>query len=146
MYTITKRLNNYPFGHRQWRHDGHCRHVHGHNWHFEIEIQAEALDEQGFIFDFGKFAPVKEYLKKMFDHTLVLNSDDPKLGLFIALEEQDLVNLKLVPSCSCEGIAEQVYEDVNAILTEYVPVPFELVRVTVFEDDKNSATYYSSTS
>lgn len=82
MHRVTKVFKGYPFAHRQHTHDGHCRLIHGHNWDFEIALEADQLDENGFVYDFGKFGWLKEWLENMFDHTLLLNKDDPQLNFF----------------------------------------------------------------
>lgn len=143
MYTITKQLKGYPFAHRQPSHDGHCALVHGHNWDFEITLGATELDENGFIYDFGKLEWLKTWLEQMFDHTLVLNEDDPQLGyLQLHLERPGLADIKTIPSCSCEGIAEYVFKHLTKEFEEKTNGRVSVVRVTVFEDYKNSATYY----
>lgn len=142
MVTITKRYDDYPAAHRQHKHNGHCRFIHGHNWSFEITFAAEELDENGFVVDFGGLYWVKEFLTKNFDHTLLLNGDDPELDR-IRREFSDLMQVVLVINCGCEGIARMLYKWLNVEIRrhEYPNKP-RITKVTVFEDSKNSATYY----
>lgn len=146
--TCTKRYSDIPFAHRQPVHDGHCRHIHGHNWSFEFEFAAEALDECGFVVDFGKLAPLKAWLDK-FDHALVLNQDDPLLAPraagagATALEQVFAVaggNLLAVKDCSCEGLAKLALVQSNFVLAKMTAGRARVVRATVWEDSKNSAT------
>ena len=157
--TCTKRYDNFPFAHRQHNHDGHCALIHGHNWSFEFEFSAGRLDENGFVVDFGKLKWLKEWLATMFDHTLLLNSDDPMLDY---LEEVlgevrpdaaspssfELANIKVVPNGGAEGLAMYVFNQVSGMLEDQQsPTDSEayrgiaLERVTVFEDTKNSGTF-----
>ena len=141
MYSIKKRFGPYPFAHRQHSHDGHCQYVHGHNWYFEVEMKSYKLDSTGFVFDFGKFKPFKNWLEYMFDHTLLINQNDPYIDLFIK-ESSLLWDMREVKSGSSEEIAVLVYNYLSAWLEDDAE---KLVSVTVIEDEKNGATYYGRT-
>mgnify|MGYP003660852276 CR=1 FL=1 len=156
--TITKRYTNLPFGHRQPNHDGHCRFIHGHNWAFEFEFDCDELEPKtGFVVDFGKLKAWKGKLEAAFDHTLVLNEDDP---LAVLLEEAQSrlaasidvgkwLELVTVNDCSCEGIAVHTFTELNEWLGNQNDLAMRgvrCIRCTVFEDDKNSATFCGVTS
>ena len=137
--TCTKTYTDYPFGHRQPKHDGHCAFLHGHNWSFVITFSGER-DECGFVFDFGKLKPLKEWLDKMFDHTMLINSDDPELETMQRLDVGKLMDLRIVDDCSCEGIAELVLEHANSRIKFMTAGRVTVTEVTVYEDSKNVAT------
>lgn len=142
--TITKELTDYPFAHRQPKHDGHCALIHGHNWDFHFTFEADELDECGFIYDFGKLGWLKKWLKDNFDHTLVLQDDDPLWtenyeSLVEIMKFSKVVRLK---KASCEGLAEYVWRHVNDMLAKFEDRGVRCVAVTVYEDSKNSATHY----
>lgn len=140
MISCTKRLDNFPFAHRQPNHKGHCSLIHGHNWSFEFEFKARTLDENGFVTDFGGLQWLKDWLNQNFDHTLVLNEDDPKLThLTVCLS--GLARIILVPNCGAEGLARYVFEKIDEAVRSKTGQRVRLFRVTVFEDDRNSATY-----
>ena len=142
--TITKRYENLKAAHRQWRHPGHCKMVHGENWAFEVTFQSDTPDSCGFVVDFGRLRALRDALEKMFDHTLLIDEDDPELMRFSLLSVDRLCDLRVVKSCSAEGLAELVYnlatqtiERDEDMRTRGVTV----VKVVCFEDNKNSATY-----
>lgn len=149
MITCTKRYDDFPFAHRQPNHRGHCALIHGHNWGFEFEFGATHLDENFFVVDFGDLKWLKNWLTSQFDHTLVLNEDDPMLNyLRNALDSQPgeregapLAKIVTVPNCGAEGLARHIFLTVNEGLVEIYHNRVFLTRVTVFEDGKNSATY-----
>jgi 6-pyruvoyltetrahydropterin/6-carboxytetrahydropterin synthase len=142
MYHIKKRFNAFPFAHRQWTHDGHCAFVHGHNWNFIVELKSETLDDNGFVYDFGKFKTFKVWLADMFDHTCLINSNDPELERMESLAADNLIDLRIVTSCSCEGLAEMIYDHLeHTVEDDGSRYGAKLVSVTVEEDYKNSATY-----
>lgn len=151
MHTITKQFKNYPAAHRQHNHDGHCAFVHGHNWTFEITFTATELDENGFVLDFGKMKSIKQWLTRMFDHTLLINEDDPMRRFFEANHcEADglpdnfvaLWDVRIVPNGSAEDLAKYVMQNVQEIIqADGHDGRVQIVSVTVYEDEKNSATY-----
>jgi len=150
MMTITKRFGPYPAAHRQPKHDGHCAQVHGHNWYFEVTLTADKLDPCGFILDVGKMDDVKAWFDENFDHTILLNLDDPLLLKFLKWDAEfqavsnnrHLFKIVKVSDCSMEGLARWVGRNVQEILNRN-PSSFSrgvrVVSVTCYEDEKNSS-------
>ena len=149
--TCTKTYPDLPFAHRQPKHDGHCALLHGHNWAFTFEFATEQLDECGFVIDFGKLGFLKSWLNERFDHTLVLNEDDPWLA-FMQFHLSDvtdpqrpsngctnLAKIITLPDCSCEGLAAWLLEHVGALIAEHTAGRVRVSSVIVIEDSKNSA-------
>lgn len=166
MHTVTKTWQDLPAAHRQPKHDGHCRLIHGHDWRFDITFNCAQLDESGFVIDVGKLGKVKEFLIAHFDHTLLLNADDSQLefltrGLTSTLEvipggvgEEDYENAKdplakivIVPNCGMEGLAKYVFDVVQGMMMENTwegrAREVRVQEVTCWEDSKNRATYTS---
>lgn len=153
--TCSKRYDDLPFAHRQPSHDGHCAWVHGHNWGFEFEFRAKELDECGFVVDFGKLKWLKEWINERFDHTLVLNEDDPWLGhlqfVLGGLKDEDkftldmpmLAKILVVPDCSSEGLCAYLLHECAKVVSKQTNGRVSLYKVTVIEDSKNHATIYA---
>lgn len=143
MFTITKSYRDLPAAHRQPKHDGHCSLVHGHNWGFDITISCLDLDENGFVLDVGKMKEVKGYLELMFDHTCLINMDDPQMKLFEQMHLDKLIDLRVVSNCGMEKLAEMVASQVHSILVrEYgTERGVRVDSVTCLEDAKNVSTY-----
>jgi 6-pyruvoyltetrahydropterin/6-carboxytetrahydropterin synthase len=142
--TCKKRFSDYPFSHRQPRHDGHCAWLHGHNWDFEIEFSASELDDNGFVIDFGKMAFIKEFLTKYFDHTFVIPEDDAQIHIWEDLCKKNLIDLKIVPDASAEGLAVWIMNKVNDLVMNHTNNRVHVSLVTVWEDSKNSATCHNN--
>jgi len=144
-YTCKKQYRNLPAAHRQPKHDGHCALIHGHDWGFDITFQrtnrADRLDENGFVFDFGKLKEVKAMLEDTFDHTLLLNQDDPQKEHLIEVLGEELAKIVILPSCSAEGLAKYVYEEADAIVRKLSNGGVKVTEVVCHEDEKNSASY-----
>jgi len=141
MHTIKKDFGCFPAAHRQPTHPGHCALIHGHDWRFEASISSPVLDVHGFVIDFGNFRPIKEWLIEYFDHTLLLDRNDPMLKQFQNfLGDNNLAKIKVLDSVAAEGIAKMFFHKLEAWLAQVSPRA-KLVSVTVHEDWKNSATY-----
>lgn len=148
MHSVIKHYRNLPAAHRQPNHEGHCRLIHGHNWGFDIEFVARRLDACGFVVDVGQLQLVKQFLDDTFDHTLLLNYDDPlvahpaQMGGISALAK-----VILVPNCGMEGLAEYVWIEVQRRIDSGYVVEggadrgLSVLHVTCWEDEKNCATY-----
>lgn len=137
--TCTKLYSDIPFAHRQPNHPGHCRFIHGHNWAFEFEFAATHKDECGFVMDFGSLEMLEGWLKKL-DHALVINQSDPLRQTLIATARLCGQEPHLVQDCSCEGLAELALASANGIVKLQTAGRVTVVRATVWEDSKNSAT------
>ena len=143
MLSVTKTWRDLPAAHRQPNHDGHCRLVHGHNWAFDITFSCEKLDENGFVVDVGKLGEIKSFLTDLFDHTLLINQSDPLLPAFQEMERNGIVNLRVVPNCGMEGLAEHVSLQIQLLLykeKKWVDRKLEVREVVCWEDSKNRAT------
>jgi hypothetical protein len=110
---------------------------------------------------------MKTWLEHRFDHTLVLNDDDPFLPFLMhSLHDatdtvdasnklcSDLAKIVTVPNCGAEGLAMFLHKELNNLLqdviNEHVHIDIwkewrsrylRIIEVTVYEDTKNSATY-----
>lgn len=127
---------------RQWRAaHSHCRLLHGYALAFKFVFATHELDERNWCFDFGGLKPVKEWLKHMYDHTLLVAEDDPELARLEALGTADLVDLRIVPAVGCEATAKQVYDHVSDFVDRESGSRVWLESVEVREHGGNSAIY-----
>lgn len=145
IYTCTKIIRDIPFAHRQHNHNGHCALIHGHNWEFHFSFTAEQLDINGFVLDFGgeEMQALKKFVNDHFDHALVLNAGDPQLpflrAMLVHATVAPLAKLTVVPSASCEGLAEWLFDNVGLQIRANTLNRVRLCGVAVREDNKNSA-------
>ncbi len=140
-FTLEKTYTDLPCSHRAWRHDGHCRFVHGYSRSFTFGFAARALDPCGFIVDFSSLKPLKAWLDHMFDHTLLLNADDPELDHFRAQHERGMVDLRVVPHCGMEGSAHLAWEVADALVRHQSGGRAWCFRVEARENVKNAAIW-----
>lgn len=123
MYEL-KIITQFAAAHRLENFYGKCEALHGHNWKVEVFVCAPSLDEAGLVRDFGQIkARTKEILEEI-DHTY--------LNELPAFQHQNP---------SSENLARYLFERLGpAINDERVQV----TRVTVWESDTSSASYYLS--
>ena len=81
-FTSTKTFHNYPCAHRQYRHDGNCALIHGYSRSFHFVFGVKQFSKEGFAVDYGDLDELKAHLKYMYDHTLVLDENDPYMANF----------------------------------------------------------------
>lgn len=140
-YRSSKRFRNLPCSHRQWRHPGHCRFIHGYSREITLWFEASALTDTGFVVDFGSLKVLKAWLEEMFDHTMLINEDDPEREAFEALHERGVCDLRVMPNVGMEGTAHYVYEYAQKVLDEQTGGRAWVVEVECRENDKNAASY-----
>lgn len=141
IYTITKTYDNLKAAHRQWRHKGHCHFVHGENWRLDITFGADQLDDQQFVYDFGGLRPLRAKFEHIFDHTLLIDEDDPERTFFEDMHVKGLADVRFIPSAGAEGLSKWIFEIADTYIREATQNRVRCVSVVVFEDSKNSARY-----
>jgi len=144
VHTCQKIYRDIPFAHRQHRHEGHCSRIHGHNWSFVFTFGCRELDECGFVVDFGKLKPLREWIDANFDHACVFNRDDPLLEDILAVNgktDRPVYQPLVVDECSSEGLARHLFGVAEKIVRELTGGRAFLVSVEVVEDSRNRALY-----
>lgn len=127
---------------RQHRTDSHCQYLHGYALSVHIEFEADDLDENNWVVDFGGLKSIKEWLKDTFDHKTVIAEDDPHLVELSCLEDFGLAQIVVLPNVGCEAFARHVGEYVERWLEENDYSPrVALNHVTIREHGANSATW-----
>ncbi|MCP9915721.1 6-carboxytetrahydropterin synthase [Cyanobium sp. ATX 6F1] len=140
-YTCSKTFSGYPCCHRQWRHDGHCRFVHGYSRSFSVDFRAHHLDAYGFVVDFSSLKDLEAQLAAQFDHTFLANADDPLLPLWQALHGQGALDLRVMENVGMEASAELVWGWANELLREREEGRACCWRVEARENEKNAARF-----
>lgn len=64
---------------RQHRAISHCRFLHGYAMGFKFVFEADTLDGNNWVIDFGSLKPLKQWLVDTFDHKLLVAKDDPAM-------------------------------------------------------------------
>ena len=115
-HTCSKLFEGYPCCHRQWRHGGHCHFVHGYNRSFLLCFAATHLDACGFVVDFSSLKPFERQLSEQFDHTFLVNADDPLMKEWERLHALGALDLRVMSNVGMETTAELIWTWANQLL------------------------------
>jgi 6-pyruvoyltetrahydropterin/6-carboxytetrahydropterin synthase len=140
-FTCSKTFSGFPCCHRQWRHAGHCRYVHGYSRSFTCWFAAKALDANGFVVDFSSLGSLRQQLADQFDHTFLVNADDPLLEHWQALHGQGALDLRVMENVGMESSAELVWQWANALLLQRDGGRSCCCKVEARENETNAACY-----
>jgi 6-pyruvoyltetrahydropterin/6-carboxytetrahydropterin synthase len=140
MLTCSKTYIDIPFAHRQHRHPGHCALIHGHNWSFTFTFACRERDENGFVVDFGGLDFIRNWFECTLDHACVFSADDPVREKLVAAAPAVWKPL-VIPNCSCEGIAEWVFRQVDPLVRERTAERVWIAAIEVDEDSRNAARF-----
>ena len=121
MFEITV-YSHFSGAHRLRYLRGRCEELHGHNWKIEVSVVSSRLNQEGIVLDFGVLKQKVEKILKSLDHTYL--NDLP----YFAEREP-----------SSEIIAKFIFDKLKTELNRY---PVKLKRVTAWESDTASATYF----
>lgn len=139
--SCTKKYTSIPIAHRAPFHDGHCAFIHGHNWSFSFTFEADYLDQNGFVMDFGKLKPLKAEIEKL-DHACLIASNDPLLALLRQMANEGLLRLVIAKhGTSSESLARQMLEVANEVVSKAENDRVICTKVIVHEDESNSASF-----
>lgn len=141
-YMCTKVFRGFPCTHRQWRAKSHCKFVHGYDRTIKIVFKCIELTPEGWVMDFGDLKDIRKYLEAMFDHTFLIALDDPELETFKALDDKNVIDLRVMPNPGIEGSCYFVYETMSKILKGQTNGRVYIHSVEIKENEKNSAIYY----
>ena len=105
-FISTKRFSGFTCCFRQWRaKHTHCSFLHGYAISFKVYFEGD-LDENNWVWDFGGMKRAKnkidgmrpdEWIKYMFDHTVIIAEDDPFLQEFIKMNQNKIIQLRIIP-------------------------------------------------
>jgi 6-pyruvoyltetrahydropterin/6-carboxytetrahydropterin synthase len=150
-FTSEKLFDGYSTCFRQWKAEGtHCKFLHGYAISFRVYFEGD-LDEKNWVFDFGGMKRAKtkiyglspkDYFAYLLDHTTIVAEDDPQLGFFKELNDNKVIQLRIMNSVGCEKFAQYLYHTINNFLVIETNGRVKATKVTVYEHEKNSASYH----
>ena len=150
MFISTKVFDGFSCVFRQAKAEGtHCRFLHGYGISFKVWFKGE-LDERNWVWDFGGMKRAeneidgmnpKMWMDHMFDHTMLVATDDPFLESFRRMDEAGVIQLREVPATGAERFAQYIYEKLNAFVVEETDGRVRVMKVEFREHGKNSAIY-----
>jgi 6-pyruvoyltetrahydropterin/6-carboxytetrahydropterin synthase len=149
-FQSTKLFDGYSTVFRQWKAEStHCKFLHGYAVSFRVWFEGE-LDERNWVWDFGGMKRAKntiqdrspkDFFTWLLDHTTVMAEDDPYLPIFKKMEEDGIIQLRILPATGCERFAEYLYNVINEFLLKETDGRVKVVKVEVYENERNAASY-----
>jgi 6-pyruvoyltetrahydropterin/6-carboxytetrahydropterin synthase len=149
-FQSTKLFDGYSACFRQWKAEGtHCRFLHGYAVSFRVWFEGE-LDHRNWVFDFGGMKRAKtkihglspkDYFSYLLDHTTIVAQDDPYLEHFKQMDNEGIIQLRIMDAVGCEKFAEHLYNTINDFLSEETEDRVRATKVEVYEHERNSASY-----
>ena len=103
-FQSTKRFSGYSVAFRQYKAThSHCQYLHGYSLEFIATFEGQ-LDQYNWVNDFGIFSKngTKQQLKYMFDHTTLVDENDPHINIFQTLHHKKIIQMRIVENLSSE--------------------------------------------
>lgn len=153
-YQSTKLFDNYSISIRQHKaQHSHCMLQHGYGLKFKIIFEPVdksingGLDDMGWVVDFGGFKDtpkgngLKSWMNHMFDHTVLIEKDDPYRDFFETAAMEGIMKVHFLERMGAESLAKLVFDKFNDVLSKTDGGRCKVVSVECFENDKNSGIY-----
>ena len=102
---------------------------------------AKELDVNGFVVDFSKLKPLEKRLKEQFDHTFLVNKDDPLLNYWEELHDLEALNLRIMDNVGMEYSSKMIWQWANEYLKEKYNGRSCCWKTDSKENKSNSASY-----
>jgi len=137
---VVHRYHDISCGHRVAGHEGHCAHLHGHNYRIHFVCTAPRQDALGRIIDFSVIkARLCQWLEETWDHRFIVWEEDPLRDGLIALDPS-VVTVPFNPTA--EAMAAYLVDVIGP--QQLADLPVRLIECRVEETAKCGATYNCS--
>ena len=153
-YVSTKYFDNFSVALRQWKaKHSHCQLLHGYSFEFKIWFAStepnidKQLDEMNWLVDFGGFKSqpigngLKDWMNEMFDHTTLIEHDDPFKDLFESMQMEGICKVHFLETMGAESCAKLVFDKFNDVLSKTDGGRCKVIKVECWENDNNSSIY-----
>jgi 6-pyruvoyltetrahydropterin/6-carboxytetrahydropterin synthase len=141
MFKSTKVIELGSCAFRQPTATSHCRFLHGYRLTAKFWFEADSLDQNNWVVDFGGLKDLKKILQDQFDHTTCVSKEDPKLMLFKQMNDTGLCDLRIMDGVGIEKFAEWCWSAANKHVEKITEGRCRCIKAEVFEHENNSAIY-----
>jgi 6-pyruvoyltetrahydropterin/6-carboxytetrahydropterin synthase len=80
-------------------------------------------------------------MNEMWDHTTLIQADDPYRDMFEMLQVSGLAKVHFLEKMGAESCAKLVYDKFNEVLSKTDAGRCKCIKVECFENDNNSSIY-----
>ena len=148
MVTRIRRWVETDTGHRVPNHKSKCRHMHGHRYRWEAELEGdvvtqEGVSEEGMLMDFSDVSAIlNQYVHDVVDHAFIVYEGD-KEALAALSQMGDEHRTLIVPFIpTAENLAKWAFEQVESRISSYYGNSLKLHAFHVRETPKSWASWY----
>jgi 6-pyruvoyltetrahydropterin/6-carboxytetrahydropterin synthase len=153
-YISAKKFTNFSVALRQWKaQHSHCQLLHGYAFEIKVWFASnepdvdKQLDDMNWIVDYGGFKPapqgngLREWMDLMFDHTTLIEKDDPYKDIFEQLSTMGICKVHFLDKMGAESVAKLVFDKFNDVLSKTDAGRCKVIKVECFENPTNSSIY-----
>ena len=147
MTTSIRRWVETDTGHRVPNHKSKCKHMHGHRYRWEAEVEGDVVTEQGvseegMLIDFSDVSKIlNEKIHDVVDHAFIVyeNDDEALAALTIMGDGHRTVTVPFIPTA--ENLAKWAFEQVSPYIETTYGNSLRLAAFHVRETPKSWATW-----
>jgi 6-pyruvoyltetrahydropterin/6-carboxytetrahydropterin synthase len=123
-FISTKVMDGYSTCFRYHNSEDESQLLHGTDIKFKFYFEGD-LDNRNWVVDFGIFKRTnhtiiqmqpKEFLSYLFDHTVLISEDDPYKEKFKELDKLGVIQLRIFPSTTPEGIKSYLFPFIDELV------------------------------
>ena len=148
MVTRIRRWVETDTGHRVPNHKSKCRHMHGHRYRWEAELEGYVVtlggvSEEGMLMDFTDVSAIlNEYIHDVVDHAFIVYEGDKEalVALSHMGEEHRTLIVPFIPTA--ENLAQWAFEQVEPHISSSYGNMLKLHAFHVRETPKSWASWY----
>ena len=148
MVTRIRRWVETDTGHRVPNHKSKCRHMHGHRYRWEAELEGYVVtlggvSEEGMLMDFTDVSAIlNEYIHDVVDHAFIVYEGDKQalVALSHMGEEHRTLIVPFIPTA--ENLAKWAFEQVEPHISSSYGNMLKLHAFHVRETPKSWASWY----
>jgi 6-pyruvoyltetrahydropterin/6-carboxytetrahydropterin synthase len=109
-------FDNLPCCHRSSTNPGNRYFLHGYERTFEVEFACAETEPDGLVLSSRAVKKVRKALRKQFDHTTLIDTDDPERDLFELLDKRRVIDLRIMDNSGMEASTAWVFDTVDSIV------------------------------
>ena len=124
-FQSSKLMDGYSTCYRNHMSTDQTQQLHGCDIKFRMYFEGE-LDYRNWVADFGWMKRskqnisgmnLKDWFSYMFDHTVLIQSDDPFLNTFIDMNDKGTIQLRILESTSKEGLEKFIFNTIQNLIS-----------------------------
>jgi len=148
MATRIRRWVETDTGHRVPNHKSKCRHMHGHRYRWEAELEGDVVtlggvSDEGMLMDFSDVSAIlNEYIHDVVDHAFIVYERDKEalVALSHMGDEHRTLIVPFIPTA--ENLAKWAFEKVEPHISSTYGNSLKLHAFHVRETPKSWASWY----